>query len=144
MYHPNIIGNSSSIVESVETNILSEECPCIDESGRVSTLVAQKRKIGVRIYVYCMEFYFSGVSFGYSLSALDGSYIFHFLSLLPSWAYQKVMIVITLNHMVSCPFGLLLFFTILNWLMLVWYPPLWVGEQIKLVMPMFMITWTVP
>ena len=37
----NITGNNSSIVESFETNFLSEEYPCIDESGRVSTLVAQ-------------------------------------------------------------------------------------------------------
>ena len=71
----NIIGKISNVVESSETNFLSEEYPCIDESGRVSTLLTQKRKIGVKLYVNCMEFYFIGVSMGYSLRALDGSYI---------------------------------------------------------------------
>ena len=79
----NIIGNSSSIVESSKTNFLSEEYPCIDESGRVSTLVAQKRKLGVRRYVYCMKFYFR-VNIGYSLSALDGFYIFFCFKFIPS------------------------------------------------------------
>ena len=88
-----------------------------------------------------MEFCFSGVSIGYSLSALDGSYIFRFLSLLPSRAYQKVMIVITPDHMVACPLGLLFFFH---------QPKLIVrffdthsfgwGCKFKLVMPLFMIT----
>ena len=70
----NIIGKISNVVESSEANFLSEEYPCI-ESGRVSTLLTQKRKIGVWLYVSCMKFYFSGVSMGYSLRALDGSYI---------------------------------------------------------------------
>ena len=71
----NIIGKISNVVESSEANFLSEECPCIDESGRVSTLLTQKRKIGVWLYVNCMKFYFSSVSIGYFLRALDGSYI---------------------------------------------------------------------
>ena len=70
----NIIGKISNVVESSEANFLSKEYPCI-ESGRVSTLLTQKRKIGVWLYVNCMKFYFSGVSMGYSLRALDGSYI---------------------------------------------------------------------
>ena len=53
---------------------------------------------------------------------------------------HKVMIVITPDHMVACPLRLATLFHQSKLVDACLYLPLWVGVQIKLVMPVFMIT----